>query len=327
MTPPLVTAGLHHVTMVARDARRTTRFYGELLGIPLVRKTVHHDDAGATRLYFGSGGGEPGTILTVIESPRAERGGWGLGAVHHLALGVGSADAQLKWKRRLEDTGVPVSGPFDRRWFRSIYFTDPDGQILEIATAGPGYTLDEPIETLGSRVIIPAPEHLRGTRDDTAIQALRWPEPVPAITPDMTLDGIHHVSAITADVVRADEFYHAALGLRIVKKTVNQDFPASPHWFWASYDGHAVAAHSAFSLFGFPEMRRQGKPGAGQTHHVAFRTGDAEEQLAWREHLLALNVDVSPVLDRTWFTSICFRAPDGLLLEIATDGPGFAVDE
>lgn len=327
MTPPLVTAGFHHITMVARDARRTLFFYSDVLGISLVKKTVNFDDPGAYHLYFGSSGGAPGTILTFFEWPRAERGGWGLGAVHHLALGTSTADALLKWKRRLEDAGVSVSGPFDRKWFRSIYFTDPDGQILEIATAGPGYALDEPIEALGSGVIIPAPEHLRGSRDDDAIQALRWPEPVPAITPDMTLQGIHHVSAITDDVQRADEFYHAALGLRIVKKTINQDFPTSPHWFWASYDGRTVAPHSALTLFGFPDMRRHGKPGAGQTHHIAFRAENADQQLAWREHLLEMKVDVSPVLDRTYFTSIYFRAPDGLLLEIATDGPGFAIDE
>lgn len=65
----------------------------------------------------------------------------------------------------------------------------------------------------------------------------------------------------------------------------------------------------------------------GQTHHIAFRAADAEQQLAWRDHLLSLGVEVSPVLDRSYFTSIYFRAPDGQLLEIATDGPGFAVDE
>ncbi|MDQ3607122.1 MAG: VOC family protein, partial [Gemmatimonadota bacterium] len=67
--------------------------------------------------------------------------------------------------------------------------------------------------------------------------------------------------------------------------------------------------------------------GAGQTHHIAFRAANEEEQLAWREHLLGLGVEVTPVLDRGYFKSVYFRAPDGLLLEIATDGPGFAVDE
>ena len=61
--------------------------------------------------------------------------------------------------------------------------------------------------------------------------------------------------------------------------------------------------------------------------HVAFRAESAEQQAEWREHLLSLGIAVSPVADRTYFESIYFRAPDGLLVEIATDGPGFTVDE
>lgn len=69
------------------------------------------------------------------------------------------------------------------------------------------------------------------------------------------------------------------------------------------------------------------RAGAGLAHHVAFRASTPDDQLAWREHLLSLDVEVTPVLDRIYFTSIYFRAPDGLLLEIATDGPGFSQDE
>ena len=69
------------------------------------------------------------------------------------------------------------------------------------------------------------------------------------------------------------------------------------------------------------------RAGIGQTHHVAFRAKDAEEQLAWQDHLRAMGLEVSPVMDRHYFRSIYFQSPDGQLLEIATDGPGFAVDE
>jgi len=68
-------------------------------------------------------------------------------------------------------------------------------------------------------------------------------------------------------------------------------------------------------------------PGAGQTHHIAFRAESAEEQAEWRDHLLSLDIEVTPVRDRYYFQSIYFHAPDGMLLEIATDTPGFAVDE
>jgi len=312
---------------VSTDAPRTLAFYRDLLGLDLVKKTVNFDDPGAYHLYFGNDGGRPGTILTFFEWPGSRRGRWGVGGVHHLALGVATPEAQLKWKRRLTDAGVEVSGPLDRGYFKSLYFADPDGQILEIATRGPGYAIDEPADALGRELIAPPAERLPGGRNELAIAMATHPEPVPAVTDDMRLEGIHHITGITDDLGRADEFYQAALGLKVVKKTLNQDDARTKHYFWADYDGETVGPHSALTLFDWPGSDYLARPGAGQTHHIAFRAKDDDEQEAWREHLLAMGVDVSPVMERSYFRSIYFRSPDGLLLEIATDGPGFAIDE
>jgi len=322
-----ITAGFHHITMVSTDARRTRAFYGDLLGLAMVKKTVNFDDPGAYHLYFGDASGRPGTILTFFEWAHARRGGWGVGGVHHLALGVATPEAQLKWKRRLTDAGVAVTGPLDRGYFRSLYFADPDGQILEIATAGPGYAIDEPGDALGRALLVPPTERLPEGRDPAAIEAATHPEAVPRITPDMRLQGIHHISAITNDLEAAGAFYEEALGLRLVKKTYNQDDGKTRHYFWAHYDGLDVAPHSSLTFFDWKGAEYPARPGAGQTHHIAFRAESEDHQRAWREHLVGLGLDVSPVMDRTYFRSIYFRAPDGLLLEIATDGPGFAVDE
>jgi len=67
--------------------------------------------------------------------------------------------------------------------------------------------------------------------------------------------------------------------------------------------------------------------GAGTTHHVAFRAADDDEQAGWLERLVEVGLRPTPVQDRTYFRSIYFRMPDGILIEIATDGPGFLVDE
>jgi glyoxalase family protein len=324
---PRVTQGFHHITMVSSDARRTLDFYGNLLGLGLVKKTVNFDDPGAYHLYFGNDGGRPGTLLTFFEWPAARRGGWGVGGVHHLALGVATPEAQLKWKRRLMDHGVQVSGPIDRGYFTSLYFSDPDGQILEIATAGPGYAIDEPADALGRELVTPPSERLPDGRDEAAIARKTHPEPVPDVTPDMALSGIHHITGITGDLEEADRFYREALGLEMVKKTFNQDDAKTLHYFWANYDGRAVAPHSTLTLFGWDGSTYRARQGAGQTHHIAFRARDAEDQAAWREHLLSLGIQVTEVKDRQYFESIYFRAPDGMLLEIATDGPGFTVDE
>jgi glyoxalase family protein len=97
-----------------------------------------------------------------------------------------------------------------------------------------------------------------------------------------------------------------------------------PHWFWANYDGTRVLPGSSWTLFGWSPRHPAARPGIGQTHHVAFRAKDDDEQLYWRDHLMTLGLEVSPVMDRKYFKSIYFEAPDGQLLEIATDGPGFS---
>ncbi|MCC7002378.1 MAG: VOC family protein [Gemmatimonadaceae bacterium] len=323
----LSTLGFHHITLVASDARRTLAFYHDVLGLRLVKQTVNFDDPGAYHLYFGNATGEPGTIVTFFEWSAAPRGRYGVGGVHHLAFSVPTYEALLKWKRRLNDLGMPASGPMPRGYFTSLYFRDPDGQVLEIATAGPGYTLDEPIEALGRAVMQQKDSQLPGGRDEVAIAATTHPEPVPSITPDMVLTGLHHITGMTDDIERASDFYEQALGLRLVKKTINQDDPDTPHWFWANYEGTRVLPGSAWTLFGWSPRHPKARGGIGQTHHVAFRAKDATEQLAWRDHLLSIGLNVSPVMDRQYFQSIYFSAPDGQLLEIATDGPGFAVDE
>ena len=243
--------------------------------------------------------------------------------MHHLAFSTPTYETLLKWKRYLQDRGVPVSGPMPRGYFNSLYFRDPDGQVLEIATAGPGYDVDEPMSELGRSIMGQSPAQLPGTRDERAIAITTHPEPVPQITADMALTGLHHITGMTDDIQRSSDFYEEALGLTLVKKTINQDDPNTPHWFWANYDGTRVLPGSSWTLFGWSPRHPAAQLGIGQTHHVAFRAKDDDEQLHWRDHLMTLGLDVSPVMDRLYFKSIYFEAPDGQLLEIATDGPGF----
>lgn len=322
-----ITKGFHHTTHVSSNAGRTLAFYRDLLGFQLVKKTVNFDLPDTYHLYFGKEGGAPGTIMTFFEWPHAQPGSWGAGGVHHVALCTRDRDTLLQWKRWLTAKGVAISGPYNRGYFHSIYFRDPDGQVLEIATDGPGFDFDEPIDRLGEQLITPDIARLPQGRDEAEIAAETWPEPVEAITPEMNLWGLHHVTGHTADLVAAGEFYEQALGLKLVKKTVNQDAPDYLHYFWANYDGARVLPSSDMTLFGVNHLARKAREGVGQTHHVAFRANDDEQLGAWREHLLEQGIRVSEIRDRNYFKSIYFNAPDGLLIEIATDPPGFAIDE
>ena len=92
------------------------------------------------------------------------------------------------------------------------------------------------------------------------------------------------------------------------------------------YRASAGGAASVVDLLCVPDARRGGT-GAGVVHHVAFRTPDDEQQRAWRERIVRLGHNVSPVMDRTYFHSIYFREPGGVLFEVATDNPGFTADQ
>lgn len=306
--------GFHHVELATADLERAVPFYQSLLGL---RRLAVPGATEAGVALLGDAGGRPGTVLALVEDPQARRGGWGVGGVHHVALGVETEEALLKWKRRLTDAGVGVTGPYDRGYFTSLYFTDPDGQILEIATAGPGYAVDEAAEALGRELKEPSSELLRGNRDEAAIAARSWPEPVPDITSDMELRGLHHVSAITDDLDLAVDWFPQHLGLELVKRTVNRDDARTLHYFWAVYDGLEVAPHSALTLFGWPGSDYRSRPGTGQTRRLYF-AAPGEGFMTWRERLLSGGVDVSPVEPLGPWRRMRFRAPDGLPLGVMT---------
>jgi glyoxalase family protein len=116
-----------------------------------------------------------------------------------------------------------------------------------------------------------------------------------------------------------DKFYEASLGLRLVKRSVNQDDPETPHWFWANYDGTRVGEHSSLTMFGWPTSNYRARAGAGQTHHIAFRAENVAQLEAWRAQLEEMQLEVTPVQQRELYSSIFFTAPDGLLMEISSD--------
>jgi glyoxalase family protein len=170
----------HHVTAIASDAARTTAFWTETLGMRLVKQTVNFDDPSSPHLYFGVGEGAPGTIVTYFAYPP---GGMpyaqvGAGMTHHFAMEVADDEAQRAWQERLNRAGVPTTPVLDRHYFKSIYFQDPDGHVLEIATRGPGFAVDEAPDALGSELQLPPSLHGQRERIAASLTPLRVPEPV-----------------------------------------------------------------------------------------------------------------------------------------------------
>ena len=93
--------------------------------------------------------------LHVKVEPGASPASPGAGGVHHVAFRTPTSEQYDAWAERLEKFGLRSSGPVDRYYFRSLYFREPNGILFEIATDGPGFASDEPMETLGERLALP----------------------------------------------------------------------------------------------------------------------------------------------------------------------------
>jgi glyoxalase family protein len=130
--------------------------------------TNNFDDPNSAHWYWGADGGRPGTLITYFErdparEPRAKMGG---GQTHHYALAVADEASQQAWRQTLLEAGLRVTPVFDRVYFKSIYTSDPDGHIVELATAGPGFAVDESPAELGTRLQLPP--WLEARRDEIA---------------------------------------------------------------------------------------------------------------------------------------------------------------
>ena len=142
--------GLHSVTLLIRSPAPTIELLTGILGF----EKVSEDDG---RVRLAVNGSEPGRILEIVAAPAdAPPAINGLGTVHHVALAIATAGEQLVLREDLIRRGYRVTEVLDRQYFQSIYFREPGGVLLEVATIGPGFTVDESPESLGSALKLPA---------------------------------------------------------------------------------------------------------------------------------------------------------------------------
>ncbi len=142
-----------------------------------------------------------------------------------------------------------------------------------------------------------------------------WTEgPVPV---EHSIRGLHSVSAALESREGTTRLLTESFGYRLIQETGNRVR------FAASGEG---GTGKTIELVNTPGSQ-PGRLGPGSVHHIAFRVPDDARQHAWREKIVSLGYDVSPVMDRIYFRSIYFREPSGILFEIATDPPGFTIDE
>jgi catechol 2,3-dioxygenase-like lactoylglutathione lyase family enzyme len=192
-----------------------------------------------------------------------------------------------QWMYRLAEHGCESEGPVDRLGARALVLRDPDGLRIELVAE---------LASNGAEARSSGPEG--GVPGEGAIR------------------GLHSVALCVEAPGPTEQLLTATFGYEAIGEK------AGRRRFRARGGGPA----GIVDLVRQPE-RMRGRMGAGSVHHIAFRARDAAEQLRWREAILAQGLDVTPVRDRQYFRSIYFREPGGVLFEIATDAPGFTIDE
>jgi len=140
--------GLHAVRLAERELGPTVDLLIAGLGF-----TPAGEDGGWQRFVVGGGGS--GRIVDLQALPSGARGSWGVGSVHHIAWRVPDDRTELAVQQRVRAAGRQPTDVIDRFWFKSVYFKEPGGALFEIATDGPGFTIDEDAATLGERLILP----------------------------------------------------------------------------------------------------------------------------------------------------------------------------
>lgn len=279
--------GIHHVTAITADAPGNNRFYTETLGLRRVKKTVNQDDTSAYHLFFADGAGSPGTDLTFFDWPVA-RERRGTNAISRTGLRV-AGDSLGYWAGRLRDAGLTCGDIVEIKGRATLDFEDPEGQRFRLTGDVPGAA--NPWE----RSPVPSEHQIRGLGPITIS--------VPQLAP---------TEAVLTQL----------MNMRAVRDHASPDGNGHVHVFEMGGGGPAAEVHVAVQP-GLPVARQ----GAGAVHHVAFRVPDAASLRQWAARLTEQRMPNSGEVERYYFRSLYFREPGGNLFELATDGPGFAVDE
>lgn len=289
--------GLHHISAFTAEAERNVDFFTRVLGLRLVKKTVNQDDTSSYHLFYGDERGNPGTEVTFFDIPYAAPTKPGSGSIARVGLRVPDRQAFAFWQERFAELGVdhdPVTSQGTRK---VLPFRDFEGQrLLLIADDG----------------------------DEATPGGVPWElSPVPV---RWAIRGLGPVTLVVAELRLTAQVLTEVLGFRQAGTYVDTRFDgagdAEAVVFATGAGGPGAEVHVVERRNLPPE-----RLGRGGVHHVAFRIPDREQQRLWLGRLRAIGIPNSGIVDRYYFSSIYFREPNGILFELATDGPGFTVDE
>ncbi len=283
--------GFHHVTAITADAPGNHAFYTRILGMRLVKRTVNQDDVSAYHLFYADGLASPGSDLTFFDWP-TEREARGTGSIVRTGLRVPGRDSLEWWAERLHKAAVSHSGVSERDGHFVVDFEDPEGQRLSLI-ADPG----------------------------SAAHHHPWAgSPVPR---EYQILGLGSVTLSVPRLEATERVLRDVLGLEARRRYVDPASACDVRVYAIGGGGETARELHVAVEPGLPRAQQ----GAGGVHHLALRTPTFESYDAWDERLKRLRIPYSGPVDRYYFRSLYLREPNGILFEIATDGPGFAVDE
>lgn len=281
--------GIHHLTAITADAPGNLAFYTKVLGLRLVKKTVNQDDTSAYHLFYADGKASPGSDMTFFDWPvgRERRG---IHAISRTGLRVASEASLVWWRDHLRAANVKTGEIAEIAGYASLDVEDPEGQRLHLVN------------------------------DKGLGESHPWAaSPIPQ---DHQIRGLGPITLSVPDVTPTARVLTQVLNMRQVRTHPLGNGKTELHVFAMGDGGPGAELHVAVE----PDLPMAGQ-GAGGVHHVAFRTPSVETLHQWTERLREFKLQSSGEVERYYFRSLYFREPNGILFEIATDGPGFAVDE
>ncbi|MBW5448259.1 ring-cleaving dioxygenase [Cohnella sp. CFH 77786] len=286
--------GIHHLSAITASASNNFHFYTQVLGLRLVKKTVNQDDTSVYHLFYGDERGNPGTELTFFEFPMTARNRDGVGSISSTSLRVASDEALRYWKRRFELFQVDHDDIIDRAGRLTLAFRDPEGQRLLLVS-------DE--------------------NDSGVAGGIPWARsPVPA---EHGIRGLGPIQLTVHDAEPTVRVLTELMGFRDKGRYPSTVAGQPDILVLETGEGGSGAEIHVEERKDLPRERQ----GRGGVHHVAFRVDNEEELRQWIERIRSARFPNSGFVDRFYFRSLYFREPNGILFELATDGPGFDTDE
>lgn len=286
--------GAHHVSILSSAIEATHEFFTQVLGMPLIKKSVNQDTASMYHLYYGDAVGSAGTAVTFFDMPLAARENHGAGGFSLTTLRVNGEEAIRYWLERLAAGGVATSGPTDVGGWTGLLFEDPSGTRLAL--------IDD--EGAGPRGV---------------------PNQHSDIPKELQIRGLGFSRLTVSELEPAERFLAQGLGLELVRTYQHE---SSQHGEVAArvYAMSGSGPHAEVHLLANPALRPR-RYGSGGVHHLALSVENDDALKVSLDRLAGLGYEVTDLIDRYYFSSGYVTGPEGVIVEIATLGPGFVIDE